>query len=338
MFINMLIKKSLLFILVFLFCFSPAYAVTLKLATLSPDGSLWMDKMREGAQKATRLTDGRIKFKFYPAGVMGDDQAVLRKIRIGQLHGGAFISGSLAEYYFKDVQIYGLPLIFESFEQVDYVRERMDPLLREGLEKGGFHTFGIADGGFAQFMSQNPVATVSDLKNQKVWIPENNKMVLATARTFGVTPIPLTIADVRTGLQTGLIDAVTTSPIGAVTLQWHTQVQYLTNIHFMYLYGIFGVDKKAFSRLSEADRKIIDRSMGEAFGQIDRENRKNHFSALETLKNQGIEFIKPTPDALKQWKQVADNVPEKLIREDLLSKKMLDTLYETLSDYRLKNE
>ncbi|MCU7941035.1 MAG: TRAP transporter substrate-binding protein DctP [gamma proteobacterium symbiont of Bathyaustriella thionipta] len=70
-------------------------AKTFKIATLSPDGSDWMQKMRSGAKEIKQKTNGRVKFKFYPGGVMGDDQAVLRKIRIGQLHGGALGGGSL---------------------------------------------------------------------------------------------------------------------------------------------------------------------------------------------------------------------------------------------------
>ena len=89
-------------------------AMRLKIATLSPEGSVWMQKMREGAEELARKTDSRVKIKYYPGGVMGDDKAVLRKIRIGQLHGGAVISGSLSKFY-PDNQIYSLPLKFKSF-------------------------------------------------------------------------------------------------------------------------------------------------------------------------------------------------------------------------------
>ncbi len=90
---------------------APAQAVVLKVATLTPDGSSWMRKMRAGAEEVAQATDQRVRFKFYPGGVMGNDRAVLRKIRAGQLHGGAFSGGTLTGYY-SDIQIYSLPLTF----------------------------------------------------------------------------------------------------------------------------------------------------------------------------------------------------------------------------------
>ena len=91
--------KPLLLILFIIFMTDNALAVRLKIATLTPEGSMWMEKMRKGAIKVAKATDNRVQFKFYPGGVMGDDKAVLRKIRIGQLHGGAVVSGSLSRFF-----------------------------------------------------------------------------------------------------------------------------------------------------------------------------------------------------------------------------------------------
>jgi TRAP-type C4-dicarboxylate transport system substrate-binding protein len=167
-----------------------AQAVRFKIATLSPEGSVWMEKMREGAKELSNRTNNRLKIKFYAGGVMGDDKAVLRKIRIGQLHGGMVVGGSLSTFY-PDNQIYSLPLVFKSFEEVDYVRKHLDQRIIEGVEKGGFVTFGIAEGGFAYVMSKNVIQTVDDLRQQKVWIPDNDPMILETIKAFDVTPIPL---------------------------------------------------------------------------------------------------------------------------------------------------
>ncbi len=101
---------------------SPALGVVLKIATLSPEGSECMQKMREGAKEIALKTDNRVKFKFYPGGIMGSEKAVLRKIRVGQLHGGAITAGSLAHIY-PELRLYFLPMIFKSFEEVDYVRK-----------------------------------------------------------------------------------------------------------------------------------------------------------------------------------------------------------------------
>ncbi|MEA3438358.1 MAG: TRAP transporter substrate-binding protein DctP, partial [Thermodesulfobacteriota bacterium] len=202
------------FIVLFFLLSSQAHAVVLKIATLPPEGSGWMIAMREGAKEIAQKTDNRVRFKFYPGGIMGDDKAVLRKIRIGQLHGGILTSGSLSKFY-PDIMVYNLPMIFKSFDEVDYVRKRMDRLIIDGLGKGGFVIFGLAEGGFAYLMSTTPIKNNDDVRKNKVWIPENDELGLATFKIMGSTPIPLPLAEVRTALQTGLINTVTASAIGA---------------------------------------------------------------------------------------------------------------------------
>ncbi|MEZ4526819.1 MAG: TRAP transporter substrate-binding protein DctP [Desulfobacterales bacterium] len=305
----------------------------LKIATLSPEGSFWMEKMREGGAEVEKQTQGRVKIKYYPGGVMGDDKAVLRKIRIGQLQGGALVSGSLADV-FPENQIYGLPLKFKSFEEVDHVRRHMDALIAEGMEKGGFVTFGLAEGGFAYIMSAQPIRTVADLRQRKIWIPDNDPAILEAVKPFDISPIPLSIADVRAGLQTGLIDTVATSPIGAVALQWHTQVNYLTDLPFLYIYAVLAIDKKAFSEISPADQPAVREIMGRVFHEIDRQNRSDNIKALEALKNQGITFVQPPPEALEEWYKRAAEVPERLLGAGRFSRKTVEMFDGYLREFR----
>ena len=312
-----------------------AQAIKFKIATLSPEGSVWMEKMREGAKELANKTNNRVQIKYYAGGVMGDDKAVLRKIRIGQLHGGAVVGGSLSRFY-PDNQIYGLPLIFKSFEEVDYVRKHLDQRIIEGIEKGGFVTFGIAEGGFAYVMSKNAIRTVNEMRQQKVWIPDNDPMIRETIKAFDITPIPLSIADVRAGLQTGLINTVATPPIGAVALQWHTQVRYLMDEPFLYIYGVLAVDRKVFNKLSLEDQRVFREIMGRIFKELDRLNREDNVKAMETLRRQGIEFIKVPDESLTKWYNDAATVPRRLIEAGKLTQGMVDTLETLLKDYRSK--
>ena len=326
--------RIILFVLIVMLT-GQAQAMRFKIATLSPEGSVWMEKMQEGAAELARLTNNRVQIKYYPGGVMGDDKAVLRKIRIGQLQGGAFVSGSLSQFY-PDNQIYSLPLFFRSFKEIDYVRGHLDQKIIDGFEKGGFVIFGIAEGGFAYVMSTVPIHTVEDMRRQKVWIPDNDSMILETVKAFDITPIPLSIADVRAGLQTGLINTVTTPPIGALALQWHTQINYLMDEPFLYIYGVLAVDREVFKKISLNDQQIFRNIMGNVFKDLDRRNREDNIKAMEALHKQGIKFIKPSPDAFKEWFKDASEVPRRLVETGRLSQEMVDTLESLLKEYRSK--
>ncbi|MEM9057189.1 MAG: TRAP transporter substrate-binding protein DctP, partial [Pseudomonadota bacterium] len=167
-------------------------AAVLKIATVTPEGSDWMKKMRAGAKEIKEATDGRVVIKYYGGGVMGNDKKVLRKIRSGQLQGATFTSGGLAER-FPEIQIYGLPLIFRDFAEVDYVRERMDAKIIDGLGDAGFVSFGLAEGGFARFMSNEPVRGLDDLKGRKVWVPEGDKISYEAMERMGLSPVTLPV-------------------------------------------------------------------------------------------------------------------------------------------------
>ncbi|MBT3386865.1 MAG: TRAP transporter substrate-binding protein DctP [Desulfobacula sp.] len=324
--------KKLVLILFILLLTQTVYAVRLKIATLSPEGSMWMEKMRKGAEMVAQKTDNRVTFKFYPGGVMGNDKTVLKKIRIGQLQGGAVVAGSLSQF-FPANQIYAQPLKFKTIKEVDYVRKYMDQYVIDGLDNAGFVTFGLIGGGFAYIMSQKPITTVQDLRNQKVWIPDNDKISQDSIKAFGVTPIPLSIADVRTGLQSGLINTVATSPVGAVVLQWHTQIEYITNIPLIYLHAVLAVDKEKFLKINEQDRKIVTQIMTKALNKIDIQNREDDINAIQALKNRGITFITPSKDDMAEWQKIADIASKKMVESGILPRDMADRLDNHLTDF-----
>ena len=331
------VLKRLVLILFIMLITDNVHAVRLKIATLSPEGSMWMVKMRKGAKQVAKETDNRVIFKFYPGGVMGNDKTVLRKIRIGQLHGGAVVGGSLSRF-FPANQIYAQPLKFKNLEEVDYVRKYMDQYIIDGLDKAGFVTFGLMGGGFAYIMSQEPIKTVQDLINQKVWIPDNNKISRDAIKAFGLTPIPLPIADVRTSLQSGLINTVATSPVGAIVLQWHTQIKYVTDIPLIYLHAVLAINKKKFLKIAEKDRKIVTNVMTKALKELDIQNREDNNKAIQALKNRGITFITPSQDALDNWHTVAENASKKMVESGILPQDVVDQLDAHLANFHSKSQ
>ena len=327
---------SFMFVAIYLLAAAgTAASMELKIATLSPDGSPWMQKMRSGAKDVARETNNRVRFKFFPGGIMGNDRAVMRKIRVGQLHGGMLTGGSLSRIY-SDAQVYSLPLKFRNLNEVDYVRKRMDPVLMEGYEKGGFINFGLAEGGFAYVMSNAPVRSVEDLRKQKVWIPDHDPTISEAMHAFGIKSISLPLADVRASLQTGLIDTVAISPIGAIVLQWHTQVKYLTELPLIYVFGLLAVDQKAFSKISTEDQNIVRRTMGRVFREIDRQNRSANIEALSVLRNSGIKFVQPDIRDENNWLEIAAGLTQRLVDSGLISKKMVNVLDENLDAFRAR--
>ncbi len=313
---NNKLKNSLLILTMLMAGFSvnTLHARTIKIATLSPEGTFWMKQMRAGAKEIKERTNGRVKFKFYPGGVMGNDENILRKIRIGQLHGGAITIGNLSGST-PETTIYGLPFLFSSLEDADEIREKSDAVLSKKIEDNGFVNFGFAQGGFTYMMSSEPVHSFDDLRHRKSWVPENSDVGLAVYRYIGITPVSLPVSDVLTGLQTGLIDTVITSPIGALALQWHTHFKYVVDLPLNYLTATMVIDKKVFNKLSESDQEIVREVMTGVYKKIDEQNRVDNIAAREALINKGVKFIKLSDAQKAEWFKAGDFVISEMIKK-----------------------
>lgn len=283
-------KKLCLSIAVLLFSL-PAMAVTLKIATVTPNGSQWMNDMRASAKEINERTDGRVLIKYYGGGVKGDDAKVLGQIRIRQLQGGAFTPSALAAQY-SDLNLYGMPVVFDSEEEAAYVRSRMDARLQQGLEDAGFVNFGFATSGFATLMSRKPIKTLADLKGKRVWVPEGDTISYASMQALSLNPVTLPLTDVLMGLRTGLLDIVAIPPIVALIMQWHTKIKYVTQVPLVYTFGFMAVDKKAFDKISREDRIIVREVMTKTYKKFDKVNLVDNQGAFEALLKSGIEEVR----------------------------------------------
>ena len=319
---NTLVKIASLALLLIFFSVS-ADAKRLKIATLAPAGTTWMKEMKAGANLIAERTEGRVKLKFYPGGVMGNDQSVHRKIKIGQLHGGAFTPGGLAQVD-SGIQSLGLPMMFKSFDEVDYVRARMDPVLKQQMEANGFVLLGISEGGFVRILSKKPMQNLESIRNSKVWVPAGDRIGQMAMSALGITPISLPISDVFTGLQTGLIETVTVNPASAIAFQWHTSTSFMTEVPISYLIGVMAIQKKAFDKLSPDDQQIVREEIGKVFKRLNTINRSDNQAAKAALKNQGITFVTPDPGEIERWKSIADQSIEEMVETGVISSENVD--------------
>lgn len=199
------IVRVVLGILIFFFVEQASAQHTIKFATIAPEGSTWMNVMREYDTAVRKESGGRLGFKMYAGSVQGEDKDVLPKIRLGQLHSAGLTGFGLGKIAPR-LRILDSPFLFTSYEEVDYLYETLDKEFRQALLDNNFVLLGWAEVGFVYVFTNTPVRSPADMKGVKMWMWEGDPVAEATFKAFDIEPIPLSVVDVLTSLQTGLIN------------------------------------------------------------------------------------------------------------------------------------
>jgi TRAP-type C4-dicarboxylate transport system substrate-binding protein len=295
--------------------------VQLKIGTIAPDGSSWMKAMRDIDATIRKETNNEVGFKLYPGGVQGDEPVVLRKIRNGQLQGGGLTGRGLGSIA-SGVRVMEVPFLFRDYEQVDRVRTALNPRFESIVKDGGFTVLGWVDVGFVYLFSRKPIAAQADLKSAKMWLWEGDPVAEAFLKSVGVVPVPLAITDVMTSLQTKLVDAVYSSPLGCVALQWFTRVTNYTDLPVTFATGAVVVSNAAFETIPPAHRETVLRICRTKFAELAQRARQEDREALAQIEKSGVAKVTVSPaEAAKfetlgrgVWKDLAGKIyPQELL-------------------------
>ncbi len=288
------------------------YAATLKLGVLAPEGTSWANSLKQMAKDVETKTAGRIQFKTYFGGAQGDETDVLKKIRIGQLHGGFFTGKTLGELY-SDVRVMELPFTFG----VDNKRamnalEKVEKNLGKGFEKSQFKCLGLFGLGFVYFVSQKKFTDLDSLKGVKIWTWDGDKISTTMIDKLHLASVPLALPDVLSSLSTGMLSATYAPPMAIVALQWNSKVKYLLDYPLAYAIGAFLVDQKEWSKLSPQDQKTLQESATATMRKITADNEKENKDALNSMKSMGIEFVRLPEKDMKNTSQIRSEVVNQL--------------------------
>ena len=317
---------------------APVTAKTLiiKLATLAPEGSSWINTFNSINAEVREKTGNQVRFKFYPGGVLGDEKDMLRKMHIGQIHGAALTSAGLSAI-FSEMDVFQIPFLFESHNEVDYVLKQMDTFFRRGFDNNNYILLGWSEAGFVRLMSTTPVATLDDLRKAKVWTWEDSPMTKIIFDEANVSAIPLSVPDVLVGLQTGLVDVVYAPPTGAISLQWFTKTKYMTDVNLIYLIGAVVMKKKMFNKISPAHQKILRDAFQRQMAQLKTTIRDENKEAIKVMMKHGVKIITPSPEQVAEFKRVSAQAMQR-VEGKSFSKKIRDEVTAKINTYRKQNQ
>lgn len=310
-----------------------AEPLTIKFATVAPEGSTWMNTMKELDKTIREKTQGQIAFRVYAGGVAGDELDALRKIRIGQLHSAAF-SGVGFGQILPAVRVLDLPFLFRNYKEIDEVHKELEGFFAEQFRQKDFELLSWAEVGNVHLFSQEPIRKVSDLAKLKVWTWSGDPIAKETFSAMGTNPVPLAITDVTTALNTGMIDTVYAPPLGAIALQWNLSVKTMTSLPLAHSTGAILVSKNFAQKISPEHFKIMKEEFQRSMESLTLKLRKQTEESVALLEKGGIKIL-PIPEGadLKEFYKVHDRVAQALTGK-VYPKEVLDRVYDILKKNR----
>jgi TRAP-type C4-dicarboxylate transport system substrate-binding protein len=269
---------------------------TIKLATLAPDGSSWMNVFGAWKTAVEKRTGGQVKVKFYAGGVAGEERDVIRKMRLGQMNAAAITAVGLGLIQ-PDVRVLEIPFLFKSEAELDRVRTTLDAEFRKKFDEQGFVLLAWGDVGPVRLYTNIPLREKADLQKVKMWVWNDDPLLARLFQKLGMNAVALGVTDVLTSLQTGVINGCNGSPLAAVALQWHSKVKYATSLELSMAVGAVVLAKKQWEALSPEQRKIVEEESHTLSAGLTKVIRNDNAQALAKMKSMGIEVV-PTPEPL----------------------------------------
>jgi TRAP-type transport system periplasmic protein len=298
--------------MLFLGCVTPALPqAVIKMGTLAPDGSPWHEALQSMAERWRTISGGQVKLVIYPGGVLGDEPDMVNKMRIGQIQ-AAGLSGAGLSGIEPGVMALQIPMMFDSYEELDYVRERVTPQLEKMMEARGYLVLNWGDVGWVHFFTTRPVTRLSEMRNLKLftWAGDNDTLELWKANGFRA--VPLAATDILTGLQTGLIDAVPTTPLYALLNQSFGIARNMIDVKWAPLIGATVITRRMWDTLPAGNRAEMLKAAREAGVSMRGGIRKMGDEAVVTMQKRRLQVIHVDAAGVEEWRREAEGVYPKL--------------------------
>ncbi len=309
----------------------PKYEI--KFASVAPEGSTWTKVMRQLDSEVREATEGEVGFKIYAGGVQGDEPDVIRKMRFGQLHSAGFTGTGLGEIL-PEIRVLELPFLFQTKDEVDYITETLNDRFDAAFREKGYVLLGWTEVGFVYLFTNKPVRSQAEMQGVKIWTWQGDPLAKTLFEEMGVNPLPLSVTEVLTGLQTGMLDAVYCAPYAMVGLQWFTRVKYMLNLPLTNATGAVLMTRKLFDQIPPEKQKILLEICRKRLRELTELTRKDNRDAIEEMIKSGITLsARPEQDELERFQQVGTRVEQRLIGQ-LYPEELLHEVKQALQSYR----
>ncbi len=312
-----------------------AAPIVVKMATLAPEGSAWYQILAQMGDDWKKASGGAVLLRIYPGGVVGDEDAMFRKMRVGQLQAAAVTGIGLATVE-RSFYALHVPMMYASEEEFDYVRDRLSPMLERRLAEKGYVVLNWGDAGWVHFFAKVPFTRPGEVKAMKLYVGAEDATLFQLYKETGFRPVNLSVVDILPGLQTGLINAFDTTPLAALAFQWFALAPNMSDLKFAPLTGATVIDKRAWEKIPAALRpKILEASRAGGV-RLRGEIRKLNEEAVKVMVKNGLKVTAVSPQVKAEWRKMIEDIYPR-IRGPIVPADAFDAALASRDAYRAAN-
>jgi TRAP-type C4-dicarboxylate transport system substrate-binding protein len=310
-----------------------ASAQSVKLATVVPQGSIWDKGLKQMGDEWKDATGGRVTVTVYPGGSQGDESTVLRKMRLDALQAAAFTAVGLGGID-PAFNVFDLPFFFDSYDELNYVTDKLTPVIRKRVEAKGFVLLNWGHGGWTQVFTKKPVQSVDDLKHVKLWTSAGNDRMVQWFKANGFEPRAMAMTDILTGLTTGMLEGLPTTPLAAMLFQWDRQTPYMLELGLGPVIGATVITAKAWNAIPAADRPKLLASADTVAAKLRVDVPKQDADAIAAMTKRGLTITKATGP---EWRTQLDSLA-KTMRGDMVPPDIFDLAMKARDEFRKQHK
>jgi TRAP-type C4-dicarboxylate transport system substrate-binding protein len=303
--------------------------VTIRMASIAPDGSIWDRNLEQMGAEWRKASGGSVVLNVFPGGQLGDDSKVVSLLRGGRPEAAALTVIGLSRID-PAFNVFSMPFFFESYEELDAIRERLTPELDARLEEQGFKRLAWGNGGWVRVFSNAPVSTLDELKGMKLFTSAGEDDMVQWYKTNGFSPVALAMTDIQTGLSTGQIDAVPTTPTAALAFQWYSRTSHMLDLGVAPLVAGILVNTRAWNRIPENVRADMLQSAQALEDRLEAQIPEQDDASVEEMRKRGLTVHTPEGDG---WTEIAQSFAQSL-RGGLVPADVYDLAKQARDDYR----
>ncbi len=308
--------------------------VRIKLGTMAPQGSTWHQQMIAMAQDFAKASDGKVELKIYAGGTQGNEGEMIRKISIGQLQAASITAIGLHEIT-PEPQAEDVPFMIDSYEEYDYVHEKIHPRLEEAIARRGFQVLQWGEVGFVYLFSTQPYRTPADFGKGKVFTWNGDPAAEAAWKAAGFHPVVLSSTDLIPSLTSGMINIIGQSPLYAYTANIYSKAKYMLDLHWGFLTGATVVRKDTWEKIPQDVREKL-LAIADEYGKSSREDvRKQNEDAIQQMKKRGLTVVEPA--SIEAWHKAAD-AANAVVRGKVVPAEIYDEVQKYRDEFRAQHK